>query len=279
MPYRDIIVQTQAQTEADAAPARYEIAAELAARHGGRLTGLYLKDDLVADLARDAAQGGVTPADLGQRIIDRLRCEDERAVAAAGQLEKVAQAWGVACDCHVISGDTPRDMIAEARHADLVVVGSAVRAEGHGAFAVDVVMGAGAPVLVVPPEVENRRIGARVLVAWNGSLESSRALRDALPLLLPDAALEIRIAHPKHDRTDAAALRHHLEQHQCRANVEAVENQGQSIPDWLIAEAVRTECDLIVLGVYGHRRLRDFVLSDVSRRMLTGAPLPLLISA
>ena len=62
-------------------------------------------------------------------------------------------------------------------------------------------------------------------------------------------------------------------------NIKVVEDGGQSIPKWLISEAVETGCDLIVMGVYGHMRQRDFVLSEVSRHMLQNSPLPLLISS
>jgi nucleotide-binding universal stress UspA family protein len=275
MTYRNILVQIDAPEPIG----RYEIAADLAARGGGRLTGLYLKTDLIAELADAESAGDLPPADLVQRIRDHRRRESESAAAAIAALEQVVAAAQVECDCRVINGDSPRDMITEARHADLVVLGPASLADTGGAFAVDVVVGGGAPVLLAPATTAMRRVGSHVLVAWNGSLESSRALRDALPILTDAAVLELRIAQRKHDRTDTASLVRYLERHGCRPSLQTVEDEGQSIPKWLISEALRTECDLIVMGVYGHARLGEFVLSDVSRQMLLSSPLPLLISA
>ena len=274
MAYKDILVQVDEATR----PGQCEIAVELAARSGGRVTGLYLKTYLTAELAGAAAAGAPPPVDLGQRIRERLQRENENAAAAEAVLNRIALASKVDFSWRIVDGDTPRDMIIEARHTDLVVVGpwSAAR-DGH-AFAVDIVVGAGVPVLVVPSEVDRPQVGARVLVAWNGSRESSCALRNALPILTRDAVLEIRTAQYKHDRTDAAALRSYLERHACRMDFRAVDDEGQSIPRWLINEAIQAECDLIVMGVYGHTRQRDFVLSEVSRNMLQNSPLPLLIS-
>jgi nucleotide-binding universal stress UspA family protein len=99
-----------------------------------------------------------------------------------------------------------------------------------------------------------------------------------LPILTHDALLEIRTAQYKHDRTDAAALGRYLERHACRSNFKVVEDEGQSIPRWIISEAIEAGCDLIVMGVYGHTRQRDFVLSPISQHMLESSPLPLLIA-
>jgi nucleotide-binding universal stress UspA family protein len=274
MAYMDILVQI----DEAAPPSRCEIAVELAARCGGRVTGLYLKTCLITELTDAVATGVPPPVDLAQRLRDSLQREDENATAAAAILKQVALASKVDCDCQTVSGETARDMIIEARHADLVVVGPWDSPDKGHAFAVDIVLGAGVPVLIVPAKVDHARVGTRVLVAWNGSRESSSALRNALPILTQDAVLEIRTAQHKHDRTDAAALLRYLERHGCRLNFKAVDDEGQSIPNWLISEATATGCDLIVMGVYGHTRQREFVLSEVSRHMLQSSPLPLLIS-
>jgi nucleotide-binding universal stress UspA family protein len=274
MPYKDVLVQVDTPTPLS----RYEIAAELAGRCGGRLTGLYLKSSLVTKLVEVETIDPPPLADLARRIRDQLQREDAEATAAAAVLSAVAEAANAECECRVINGDTQRDMITEARHADLVVVGAPVPADDLRSAAVDIAIGGGAPVLIVPAKVEKVRIGSRVLVAWNGSRESSRALRDALPLFTGDVVLEVRNAQRKHDRTDSVALCRHLERHGCQVSLKVVDDDGQSVPKWLISEAVAADCDLIVLGVYGHTRLHDFVLSDVSREMLRAPPLPLLIS-
>ena len=118
-----------------------------------------------------------------------------------------------------------------------------------------------------------------MLVAWNGSRESGRALRDALPLMAAGAVVEVRMARPKDAAGDEPeALRQHLERHGFTANVVTIVDEGQSIAEWLQSEAATTGCDLIVMGLYGHTRMREFVLGGVSRGMLLAPSLPLLVS-
>jgi len=276
MAYKDIVVQLDAAAPA----ARYQIAADLAARSGGRVTGVYLKTTLINQFDSIEALGYMPPGELDRLIKDHNQGQDEDAAKAAAALNKVAQALKADSDCRVIGGDTPADLIAEARHADLVVLGPPSPAPAYNVHAspVDIALGGGGPVLIVPAQGDRIKIGARALVAWNGSREAARALRDALPLLAEGAVLEVRIAHPKDGAPDTAPLRRHLEQHGLKVNIETVVEEGQSISEWLVREAVQTDCDLIVMGLYGHARLQEFVLGGVSRQMPHGSPLPLLIS-
>lgn len=276
MQFQDILVQIDA-----AAPlARYDIAAELAARSGRWLTGLYLKTTLINQFNDISALGYMPPGELDGLITDHNRGQDEDMTMAAAALADIAARAGVDCVCRSIGGDTPEDLIAEARRADLVVMGPPSPSPAYNVHAssVDVALGAGGPVLIVPGETDRARIGERALVAWNGGREAARALRDALPLLVDNAVVEVRCAHPKDETFDPAPLRRHLERHGLRPNIEALAEDGRSVSDWLTAEALRTGCDLIVMGLYGHARLREFVLGGVSRELAHRSPLPLLIS-
>jgi nucleotide-binding universal stress UspA family protein len=242
------------------------------------LTGLYLKTSLVTRIVKVEPIEPPPLEDLARRIRNQLQRDEAEASAAGVVLSAIAAEAHAEFECRMINGDTQRDMIIEARRADLVVLGAQVTADEVRAVPVDIALGGGAPVLIVPAKVDKARVGSHVLVAWNGSRESSRALRDALPLFAEDALIEVRTAHGKHDRTNSEALCRHLEQHGFSVNLEQVEDEGQSIPKWLVSEAIEADCDLIVMGVYGHTRLHDFVLSDVSREMLRAPTLPLLIS-
>jgi nucleotide-binding universal stress UspA family protein len=276
MPYKDILVQL----EAAASFTRYEIAAELAARAGGRLTGVYLKTSLINQYNNIGTIGYLPPEDLNRLIREHNQGQGEDAAKSAAILTKAVAAAKADGDWRVIDGDTPNDLIFEARHADLVILGPQTPAPAYNVHAspVDITLGGGGPVLITPHRINKSKIGERVLVAWNGSREAARALRDALPLLVDNAAVEVRVAHPKDAEHDTALLTHHLERHGYRPNIETVVDEGQSISEWLASEASRTECDLIVMGLYGHARFQEFVLGGVSRDMLHSPPLPLLIS-
>jgi nucleotide-binding universal stress UspA family protein len=277
MRYKDILVQI----DAAATPARYQIAAGLAARASGDLTGLYLKTTLINQFTNIGSIGYLPPNELNRMIREHNEGQDADAAKSGAVLTGVAAAAGARCEWRVIDGDLPNDLIAETRRADLVILPPPSPSPAYNVHAspVDIALGGGGPVLIVPPETSALQIGDRPLVAWNGSREAARALRDCLPLLTDGAVVEVRVARPKdslHD--DAAPLRRHLERHGYRPNIVAVVDEGQSVAAWLNAEAVRTGCDLIVMGLYGHARLQEFVLGGVSRAMLHAPSLPLLIS-
>ena|SRR5579871_4142271 len=277
MSYRDIVVQTD---RADAR-ARYRIAAALAARGKGRLSGVYLKTSLMYQYASIDPIAWLPPDDLNAIVREHDVAQDEAADASGAALSAVARAVGVACDLDVLNGDTADDLVARARSADLLVVPppSAAPAYNVHASAVEVGMAIGGPVLVVPEtDAAETEIGARILVAWNGGREASRALRDALPLMRDGAAIELRMAHAGADGDPTARVRSWLEGSGLKVNAVAARHTDERVADWLKAEALRAGCDMIVMGLYGHTRMREFVLGGVSRGMLHEPPLPLLIS-
>jgi nucleotide-binding universal stress UspA family protein len=278
MPYKDIVVQIDSAAAHD----RYEVAADLAVRSSGHVTGLYLKTTLINQYNNIDALCYLPPSELDRMVREHNQGQDDDAAKAATMLTKDAAASEVRCDWRVIGGDSADDLVAEARCADIVILPPPTPSPAYNvhASAVDIAIGGGGPVLVTPDKVERSRIGARVLVAWNGSREAARAVRDAVPLLVEGAIIEIRAAHPTAGEPDSAApLRRHLERLGHKTNVDVMEDDDdQSIGSWLKREAAKTDCDLIVMGVYGHTRLREFILGGVSREMLHTPPLPLLIS-
>ena len=277
MAYSDIVVQL----DVAASSHRYQIAAQLAARADGHVAGVYLKTSLINQYSNIGSIGYLPPVDLDLMIREHNQAQDDNAAKASAALAAAAMAAGVACEWRTVSGDAPTDLVAEARRADLVVLPPPASAPAFSvdASAVDITLGAGGPVLVVPETGAPAQIGHRVLLAWNGSREAARALRDALPLMADGAVVEVRMARPK-DAGDQEpeALRRHLERHGLAVNLVSVVDEGQSIAGWLRAEAARTGCDLMVMGLYGHARLQEFVLGGVSRDMIHAPSIPLLLS-
>ena len=276
MAYKDILVQI----DAAASGPRYAIAAELAARAGGQLTGLYLKTTLINQYTNIDPIGNLPPEDLQKLIKDNDQNQNDNATRCAEALKRAADDAKASFGWRIVGGDSPDDLISQAQMADLLILPppAAHAAYSVHASAVDIAL-AGCPVLLVPEEAAKASIGERALVAWNGSREAARALRDALPLLKPGAKVEVRIARPQDSlRDDSKALAAHLERHGFKSNVRTIEEDPKSVAGWLKAEAASAGCDLIVMGLYGHSRLREFVLGGVSREMLHTPTLPLLIA-
>jgi nucleotide-binding universal stress UspA family protein len=276
MAYKDILVHI----DTPAAKARYELAAGLAARGGGALNGVYLRTTLINQYVNIGSIGYLPPEDLDRLIKEHNQGQTEAAKAAAAAFEAAAAAAGVACEWRTIDGDTPDALIAEARRADITIVPAPLPDPPYNAHgsAVDVALGGAGPVLIVPPHARQTDVGHRVLIAWNGSREAARALRDALPLLAPDAAITVLTVRPKGaDLTPDAGLRRHLEHLDFKPNLTVVGDNEEA--QLLIERQARAiDADLIVMGLYGHARLQEFVLGGASRSMLHSAAAPLLVA-
>jgi nucleotide-binding universal stress UspA family protein len=137
----------------------------------------------------------------------------------------------------------------------------------------------GRHVLIVPADVLPTTPFRRVVVAWNGSREATRAVAEAMPYLTKANAITILVATDGPVANDDALiggdLRTHLEHAGIAASVRYVERDGPVGPQ-LLHEAVDLEADLLVMGGYGHWRVREWLLGGATRDLLYGAPMPVL---
>ena len=119
----------------------------------------------------------------------------------------------------------------------------------------------------------------RVMIAWNGSLEASRAVFGALPLLLLASRVSI-FAAPQYDidDVDPADLAEYLSWHGIRAHPVVGPKDEHATGAALISAAREQQATLIVMGAYTHSRLRQSFLGGVTRHLLAHAPVPLLMS-
>ena len=175
----------------------------------------------------------------------------------------------------------PGTMLAEAaRGADLTLAAqeSVGGLDALAARPIDhVILSAGGPVLMLPGQGCDPAMGRRPAVAWNGSREAARALKDALPFLVTAEAVTLLAGGENAAASlDAAAalLRRH-----------AVPVQTRQLPAFhgsagaaLLEAAAAERADLLVMGAYGHSRLREIVLGGATREVLRQADVPVLFS-
>lgn len=175
-------------------------------------------------------------------------------------------------------------VLSQARAADLVIA-SQTDPDWPLSEWLDVadrlVVESGRPVLILPNGPPRQAgLGRRVLVAWNGRRESARAAFDALPMLAHASATRVvRVtqedAEPMAPDEDiCTALRRHGVK--CDKTVEVAAQGG--VGATLMAQAKDFDADLMVMGCYGHSRLREFVFGGASRHMLQKMAVPLLMS-
>lgn len=183
-----------------------------------------------------------------------------------------------------ILNDTAGDVAArEARTADAFV---ALRPNGASRGAEELVegvlFGSGRHVWLLPTRKSAKAAFDRILVAWNGSRESARALAEALPYL-HKAKEAVVVVIDETSATEGQAIVgkdaiNHLRHHGITAVLHRAIVRDNDIAATLIAEARRLKSDLIVMGGYGHSRLREWLLGGVTYELLHKSPVPLLVA-
>lgn len=169
-----------------------------------------------------------------------------------------------------------------ARAVDLAIVGQYDPYHSSELDAPEnVILACGRPILVVPHEGEFDRIGDTVVVAWNGTREAQRAVQDALPLLATSASVSAIEVAPESKAQEEGARRctrpsSEAVWHRCDAgDTEKQRPQSCSADD---GAGGRSWGTLIVMGAYGHSRLRETILGGMTRDMLKTMALPVLMS-
>ncbi|MFM9847960.1 MAG: universal stress protein [Hyphomicrobiaceae bacterium] len=175
-------------------------------------------------------------------------------------------------------------VLGHGRAADLIIA-SHDDPEWAGSETLDVperlVMESGRPVLVVPNDHAGSRIGTRILVAWSGQRESARAVFDALPVL--KTSEEVRIVRVAQSTAEDVLARTSdiagtLSRHGVNCDRTHIIALYTGVGETLEASARDFGADLVVMGCYGHSRLREFILGGASRYFLGEAEIPVLMS-
>ncbi len=190
------------------------------------------------------------------------------------------------CESEDPFGDVDRVAVTHARTADLVVASIANPAWSLSAY-LDVhetlVMESGRPVLLLPNSPMPAQIGKRVLLAWNNTREAARAAFDALPLLkAADVIWVAQIDESKSSdegrtlpRTDICKA---LARHDVRCELLPVIAAENGAGSTLLQTAQQRNADLLVMGCYGHSRLRELIFGGASRHVLQHMRIPVLMS-
>ncbi len=172
-----------------------------------------------------------------------------------------------------------------ARYADLALLGPDGLSSDE--LKADVVEGvlfhAGKPLLLVPAGHTPTLSPKRIMVAWDGRLESSQAVAWSLPLLRTAEDVHLVLVDPvegdeEHGEEPGADAAAYLARHGVRVVVDRVPSQGRDVASALRQHAVDTAADLLVMGAYGHSRLRQRIFGGVTSSMLESPPLPVFMA-
>jgi nucleotide-binding universal stress UspA family protein len=260
---------------------RLGVATQLAVDFGAELVGLYVVP--TRELAPSVA--ALLPADVVAR---RLQETGDAQNKAEALFKKAAKTVGLkAVEWRAPAGSSVNVAVTHARCTDLVVLGQRDPGDADFAFLEElneaVVLSAGRPALCVPYAAVPAAIGQHVLVAWDGGREASRAVGDAMPLLVKASQITVMSVHSGGnnrlpDEAATARLAAYLRSHGVEAKIDHSTIDDIGIGEWLLSRAADLSADLIVMGAYAHTRLRELVLGGVTRTMLSAMTAPVLMS-
>jgi nucleotide-binding universal stress UspA family protein len=226
--------------------------------------------------------GGIPP-----QFIDSWRAESEKKThVAIGRFEQAAKRAGISAEGVALSTDissAASQLGAMARRFDLAVVGQpepekSIAEEGVGEA---VLFESGRPVIMVPYIQQQGLKLDRVMVCWDGGRAASRAIADSMPFLEKAKQIEVVLVagNPaKSDEIPGADLGQHLARHGLKINVKRVVAPDIDVTSAVLSYAADSSADMIVMGGYGHSRLREFVLGGVTRGILATMTVPTLMS-
>jgi nucleotide-binding universal stress UspA family protein len=258
---------------------RIEVAVNLASKFSGKITGIYVARPI---LPPAIVMGALPPTFLADEAILN---EQDAEVAKRCYLDHVVR-HGLDGGWHYIREASVQGFCRISRYMDLAIVGQPDPEVPEELLAIrpeELVLGSGRPTLVVPYIGGSSSPGQRIVIAWDESREAARAVADALPLLMQAREVWIVSIGAKVQSAGGQAnvgeeLRRFLADHDIVARAERLYPDESSEADVLLSRIADLGADLLVMGCYGHARLRELVLGGLTREILRHMTVPVLMS-
>lgn len=274
MSYKTILVHAGPSARADQIAA---CAGRLAAAQQAHVVGLASTGIRELAYQCNAAIAGVPPLPVD------LSALTGAARQALARFTDTVTGLGVPSCEERLSDDSMSDsLILQSRYCDLVVIGQAEPSEALAdTLPQEVILHCPRPVVVVPRAGRFDRIGERPLLAWDGGFAASRAIAAALPLLRRAPSVTLAVFNPgatygAHGEQPGADLAGYLARH--GVNVDVMVREADDAGEGLLSLATELAADLLVMGCYGHTRLRELLLGGVTRLVLHRMTLPVLMT-
>ncbi len=280
MAYKDILVVLDDTADCEE---RLRVAMRVAGQFDAHLIGLFV---VGAQFIPTYAEVQIPPEVFEQR----RNAADEARARVQDKFERAMRGNGLTAEWRTVEGDPLNVISLHLRYADLAVIGqdnpAVLGAFGTGANLVEhVIMACGRPVLAVPYVGRYPQVGSRVMVAWDAGREAARAVADALPFLQGAASVATLAVNPRsgavagsHGEVPGADISLHLARHGVKVEAQAIDSGNVSVADMILSRMADQSIDLLVMGAYGHARVRQLVLGGVTRSVLRQMTAPVLMS-
>jgi nucleotide-binding universal stress UspA family protein len=259
-----------------------ESAAFLAQALGASLTAHI--PQLCADPQTWPAIIGTFPLDFPQMMNEAVAQSESNAASLADDIARICAQWKVPLDMRRVFSTllaSAEPLVDLGRLHDLVIL-PLPETDAFGRHYLEAaIFGTARPSLLLPSVEGGKRLQSlkRILVAWDYSREAARALADALPLLSRAESVRILSIFGEkgiHTSCVAGDLEKYLATHQVKYSINHVTMKEGGIGDCVMSQA--EDADLLVMGAYGHSRLREFILGGATQAILAGARLPVFLS-
>jgi nucleotide-binding universal stress UspA family protein len=272
---KDMVVNLNVGAEADAAS---DYAISVAAALDAHLTGIVLLYGPIVPVSH----AGYVPPEL--EVIERhnqTAIEASRESFMAASTRAGIKAEPLMLSASLASASNQFGQIA--RRFDMAVVAQAEPETNP--VNEDIIEAAlfdsGGPLIIVPYIQKVPLTLEHVMICWDGGRAAARAMRDAMPFLQRARGIEVVIVtneRGKQDQIERADIGAHLARHGFNVKVKRIPVGDVDVADVLLSHAADEGVDFIVMGGYGHSRLREFMLGGVTRSMLRTMTAPVLMS-
>ena len=231
----------------------------------------------IAEMWQALQDDDVRRTKLSREAFDKRCARDKIAL-----LDRPTASTGLSASWREETGDEIERLVARARYNDLIVI---EHPSGGGGFppvaAGAVLIGAGRPILVAPPKSPTS-LTRKIAVAWKESAESAKALTAALPLLgKAEKIVVLGVNEQTHDqpsfRRSLENVAQYLAWHGFPVESQAIELRDKTPAESMLAAAQEAGSELLVMGGYGHSRLRELIFGGFTRHALNGVPLPIFL--
>jgi nucleotide-binding universal stress UspA family protein len=261
---------------------RIQIAETLAANQGAHIQGMHV----IPPLSYPSYMAAEIPIDLIEQRHAQLRAVAASLgtdFAASAERAGLNQEWRC---FDAFRGDLTETVAELGRYADINIV-SQSDPDGEGQERLDLVepllFGSGRPVLVVPYAGKFDGKFENVMIAWNATRESARAVFDAMPILQAARKVTVMTVNPSDtaeagDPYPGADLANILARHDVQAEVHHTQGDDISVGDMLLSTMAETATDLLVMGAYGHSRMREYVFGGATRHIIQHMTAPVMMS-
>ena len=260
---------------------RIDAAAALALANNAHLVGMACSG-ISRFIYQNGAMGLASP--VSPDAVDRVYARANQMLLA---FEEIAERLGVrSYEKRLVDDEAAGALALHARYADLVVLGQTDPDDTSPATLSDlpeyVTLNCTRPVLVIPYAQRFDNIGHKILIAWDGSPEATRAITASIPLLqlaknVTLVLFDARGDDAIHGQEPGADIALYLARHDVTITVEQFARVDQ-VGEALLSLAAERDIDLIVMGCFGHTRFREVLMGGATLTMLKAMTAPLLLA-